>query len=489
MRSHIFCVHLAVILLVFVLITGLAVPAQADIKELTWDPGTSGWRWKSAANWSGPSGHRPDDNDDKAIFPVKGSIGNPLLDGNLEGSGDGLGQLVFNGAGWTVLNESGEDNIMNFSSVQYFSYDAIFSSGVGTNRIKPKVNFIQTGQNVYTGSGNTLVFEQLSGLNAFVVSSTNPTSADTGVVKLEGNNSSITNAFVVRQGTLLVANNNALGSGGGTIYFADDWSSNNANAKLLTDGSFTVSKNLEVRNIAGHQVNAFIGGNQSSGNSYFTGTVTLNRNATLTSAGGGVYFNNTISGTGGITKTGAGTVVLAGSNTYLGATSVDAGTLLVNGTHTGGGTYTVSSGTMLGGTGSINANVNVQNGGFLSPGAYSIESLDVTGAVTLGGTLKIEIDGSTGLCDLLDVTSSLDITSGIVDFDVLGVLSSPAYIFAKYNSLTGSQFSDVIDLPTGYIIDYNYQNSEQIAVVIPEPATVCLLGLGGLGLLRRRKRS
>ena len=178
-------------------------------------PGSSGW------NWSGDTGY-PDDNYDRAIFPVKGSIGNPILNVNLSGTGDGLGQLVFNAAGWTVINQSGEDNTMNLSSVGYFGYDAIISSGAGTNRIKPKVSFVQAGQNVYTGSNNTLIFEQLSGSKAFVVSSTNPTSANTGAIKRKGNNSSITNAFVVRHGTLLVANNNALGSGSGKIYFADD---------------------------------------------------------------------------------------------------------------------------------------------------------------------------------------------------------------------------------------------------------------------------
>ena len=103
---------------------------------------------------------------------------------------------------------------------------------------------------------------------------------------------------------------------------------------------------------------------------------------------------------------------------------------------------------MLGGTGSINANIDVHSGGFLSPGASSIGLLK-TGTVTLGGTLKIEIVGLTGLCDLLDVNSSLDITGGIVDFDISGILSSRDYIFAEYNSLIGSQFFDVINLSTG----------------------------------------
>jgi len=357
-----------------------APPAPGQIKEFTWAPGTSGFDWKSSGNWSGPSGYFPDDPEDKAIFGVKGSTADPSLDGDLPD----LGQLVFNAAGWTVWDSGSET--MNFNSLTNFNHNAIYSSGSGTNRIKPAVAFLQSGQNVYTGMGNTLAFEKLAGSYAFIVSSTNPTSADTGAIRLEGNNSSLTNAFLVRQGTLLVAHNGALGSGAGTIYFADDYTASGANARLLTDAAnVTVSKNLDVRNLPGHEVNATIGGNQAGGNSTFSGTVALGRSANLTSANSGsaVEFSNTISGPGGIAKTGYGTVVLSHANAYAGATSVERGVL------------NIRSGTALGGA---------ANGTSVADGA----ALEIQGNITVAG----ETLGLTGHGFSLGPQGALRNTSG-----------------------------------------------------------------------------
>jgi len=58
-------------------------------------------------------------------------------------------------------------------------------------------------------------------------------------------------------------------------------------------------------------------------------------------------INGIISGTGGLTKSGAGILTLGGLNTYGGNTIVNGGTLSVSGTIDGGGTVTVASGAML----------------------------------------------------------------------------------------------------------------------------------------------
>jgi fibronectin-binding autotransporter adhesin len=176
------------------------------------------------------------------------------------------------------------------------------------------------------------------------------------------------------------------------------------------------------------------------------------------------------------------------------------GTLLMNSSYTGAGAFTVQSGATLGGIGSIATGVTVNAGGFLAPGA-SIESLDVA-SVTGAGSLLIEYDGDAGTpIDLLNVSGNLNATNLILDFNNIDGLLTPlpvdgggfgtgAYIFAKYGSLTGT-FASVSDLPSGYYVDYAYNDgiSTNNIAVVPEPASFVLAGLGlvGLSLLRKRR--
>lgn len=313
--------------------TGVVVAAATAADppyDFTWDPGSSGFTWSSAANWDGPGSRHPDDSYDRAIFST--AAGNPELTGDVDGNiGGGLGRLDFTTAGWAVNNEPGGDYTLFLNSVTYFGYNAIFSAGAGVNALHTKLEFVGAAQNVYTATGNTLVIGRgFTGSYGPVISSVNPTAEDTGAVRLDAA-SSVTGAFYLRQGTLLVRHSSGLGTAGTLAIGGDEFVSDGANARLLTDASgITISPNITVRTSSGHEVNATLGGRQTAGASTFAGTITLQRDARLTAAntdGSAVTFANTISGAGGITKIGAGMVVLGHANTFDGAVAVNAGIL------------------------------------------------------------------------------------------------------------------------------------------------------------------
>lgn len=123
-----------------------------------------------------------------------------------------------------------------------------------------------------------------------------------------------------------------------------------------------------------------------------TGEVTLTAAATPIQVGQGQSAAETTAeisavltgANGGIDKTGAGTLILSGDNDYKGATSISAGTLVIDGNQTDAtGAITVKSGATLTGGGTVGGKVTVQAGGrLLAP-----EELD--GVFTLSGGLEL----------------------------------------------------------------------------------------------------
>ncbi len=104
-------------------------------------------------------------------------------------------------------------------------------------------------------------------------------------------------------------------------------------------------------------------------------TVTVDQSASTLVLGG------VISGSSGLTSAGSGTVSLTANNAYSGATTVSAGTLLVNGVQ-GSSAVTVDPGATLGGVGTVGT--TGLTGGNLAPGNPAPGVLIDTGNLTLG---------------------------------------------------------------------------------------------------------
>jgi len=233
-------------------------------------------------------------------------------------------------------------------------------------------------------------------------------------------------------------------------------------------------------------------------------------------------------GSSGVDKDGAGTLVLSGSNSYKGATRVNEGTLsLAAGyTHSGTGAYMVEGGTLKIADGlDISSNsMTIGLGGVISPG--NSPGTAITGNQTWndGGAYLWEINdmaGGKGVdsgWDWLDIQGTLDINatfdilitsldlsnnSGLADgFDTTGLSYLDPYasfiIATATGGVTGfdaSAFnlidSSFLNPKVGWSISLDEINNDIVlnAFFVPEPSSTALLGLGGLALMLRRKRS
>lgn len=120
-------------------------------------------------------------------------------------------------------------------------------------------------------------------------------------------------------------------------------------------------------------------------------------------------FAGAISGSGGIVKSGTGTLNLSGDSDYTGPTTVDGGKLAVNGSIVSD--VTVNDGGALGGNGSVGS-TTINGGGALTPG-NSIGRLTVNGDLDFaaGSVYEVEVNAA-GQGDRVDATGLVTIDSG-----------------------------------------------------------------------------
>ena len=118
------------------------------------------------------------------------------------------------------------------------------------------------------------------------------------------------------------------------------------------------------------------------------------------------YSGNISGGSASFTKTGAGSLTLNGTQSYTGATTVNAGKLYINGPLSTSSAVSVSSSATFGGGGSAGT-VTVASGGAIEGGQAGVGSLTLNGDLTFNGAGALNLANIAGAASIVNVNGNL----------------------------------------------------------------------------------
>jgi fibronectin-binding autotransporter adhesin len=289
---------------------------------------------------------------------------------------------VIDGGNGTWQNSTGNDNWADSTGQVNASYTdgafAVFQGTPGTVTVDNSLGNVTTSGMQFATSGYTVAGDALTLAGA-------PNIIRVGDGTAAGANMTATiNAALVGTGGVQKTDLGTLVLNGANTY---------AGGTAIDGGTISVSSDANLGDAAGALT---LDGGTLRNTAAFTSTraITLNTNGGTFDTQADLTLSGTIGGTGALSKTSSGTLTLTDTNTYSGATTVQAGTLLVDGNQSAAtGLTTVQSGATLGGNGTLGGDVTVANGGTLSPGdTGAVGTLTVNGNLTLnsGATLNYQ---------------------------------------------------------------------------------------------------
>lgn len=397
------------------------------------------WNWGAGGGGGGDVGYRLTPGgmliNESSITGGAGGTGGSSGWGNGGGGGGGGGGAgVYAGAGSIIENSGTITGGMGGTGGTGSMWSAGDQNGFDGDS---GVGLIVTGDSTITNSGtiagasgadaiqlsggaNSLILQDGSVLTGNVVSSSGSTGGGDSLTLSGSSTSSSLNIDTIQGFTRFVKSGSGTWTLSGTSATAQPWSIEAGTLKSVSGSIFSPSSAITVASGATFDLNNV---DQSVGSLAGAGSVALG-SATLTTGGDdtNTTFSGVIAGSGGLNKTGTGTLTLSGTNTYTGATQVKNGVLtladgaglanssnvVINNTATlRSGSATVGALNNAGSVAVSAGSVLSVNGDFTNTGtlrtsvasASSYGKVNVSGSANLGGDLVVDVIGSPSLAN------------------------------------------------------------------------------------------
>jgi len=349
-----------------------------------------------------------------------------------------------------------------------------------------------------TGSGGSTTVSVASGqslsLSGGLTGSGTLATAGSGTTVLAGNSTGFTGTVSVGgTGITEVGSTGALG--GGTLV----QSNGDSTVKFSAGGAFNNA--ISVYNVA-----------FTANGTSLTGRTTVN-NATFDVANGNTStLSGKITGSGGVTKTGLGTLLLAGAdaNDFTGASAVNAGTMVLQKSSSStvaisGSTIALNGGTLLLGQANqiSDATAVTLNGGALNTAGFADQvgvlrvtaNSTISGLVTSAGGVATGSDFLFSSVDLSDYSTS---SGAVLTLSGVGYGQSVNLASSNYTGWSNAgnlnNFTDKIQFgSTGMKASISFNGTTGLTYItaIPEPrvyvAMAMLVALVGVTEYRRRR--